>query len=127
MEYVSVSSLESGMVLSGDLIAPNGRFILPKGAQLTPKTIMSIKIWGISQVPVEKSGIEEGAPDNEILFSSSVMEESRKNVLDRFSGRGPEWPVMEEIFSVAEREIASRLRGLGPLIPKFSTPIFPIS
>ncbi len=116
MEYVSVSSLESGMVLSGDLIAPNGRFILPKGAQLTPKTIMSIKIWGISQVPVEKSGIEEGAPDNEILFSSSVMEESRKIVLDRFSGRGPEWPVMEEIFSVAEREIASRLsEGSAPL------------
>ena len=126
MEYVSVSSLESGMVLSGDLIAPNGRFILPKGAQLTPKTIMSIKIWGISQVPVEKSGIEEGAPDNEILFSSSVMEESRKIVLDRFSGRGPEWPVMEEIFSVAERRSHPASRGSPPLFEIFNSH-FPIS
>ena len=68
MEYVSVSSLESGMVLSGDLVAPNGRFILPKGARLTQKNIMSIKIWGVSKVPVAKPPDRNGAPDSEILL-----------------------------------------------------------
>ena len=109
MEYVSVSNLESGMVLSGDLIAPNGRFILPKGACLTQKNIMSIKIWGVSRVAVTKSPDQNGAPDDEILFSSSVLEESQKIVLDRFSGNPPQCPVMEEIFSVAVMDTASRL------------------
>ena len=119
MEYVSVSSLESGMVLSGDLVAPNGRFILPKGARLTQKNIMSIKIWGVSRVPVAKPPDREGAPDSDILFSSSVMEEARETVLERFSGNPPQWPVMEEIFSVAVMDTASRLsEGDVPLRPE---------
>ncbi|MGI6253645.1 MAG: HDOD domain-containing protein [Aminivibrio sp.] len=114
MEYISASRLKSGMVLSGDLIAPNGRFILPKGARLTQKNIMSIKIWGVPQVPVVKSPELPSALVDEILFSSSVLEESRRIVLERFSGNSPRWPAMEEIFSIAITETATRLSEGAP-------------
>ena len=109
MEYLSVSRLKSGMVLSGDLIAPNGRFILPKGARLTPKNIMSLKIWGVSEVPVAKTKDLEESPGEELLYSSSVMEEARSMVLDLFSGVPPASPVMDEVFAVAVRVNAARI------------------
>lgn len=109
MEYLSVSRLQSGMVLSGDLIAPNGRFILPKGARLTPKNIMSLKIWGVSEVPVAKTKDLEESPGEELLYSSSVMEEARSMVLDLFSGVPPASPVMDEVFAVAVRVNAARI------------------
>jgi putative nucleotidyltransferase with HDIG domain len=129
MEYLSVSHLKSGMVLSGDLIAPNGRFILPKGACLTPKNIMSLKIWGVSEVPVAKPREKGESSGEDLLFSTSVMEESRKTVLDIFSGIPPESPVMEEVFAVGVREAAGRIaEGLPMCRPEafsLSLPVMP--
>ncbi|HRX25757.1 MAG TPA: HDOD domain-containing protein, partial [Aminivibrio sp.] len=129
MEYVSVSRLQSGMVLSGDLIAPNGRFILPKGARLTPKNIMSLKIWGVSEVPVAKAKDLEESSGEELLYSSSVMEEARNMVLDLFSGTPPASPIMEEVFTVAVRVNAARIaEGLPARRPEtfsLSLPVKP--
>ena len=123
VEYVSVSRLKSGMVLSGDLVAPNGRFILPKGASLTSKNILSLKIWGVSEVPVAKSA-EEGEGSKGLLFSSSVMEEAETIVLNLFSGQVPPSPLMKAVFSVAVKEAAGRISGgktpYGPTVFSFS-------
>ena len=127
MEYVSVSRLQSGMVLSGDLIAPNGRFILPKGARLTPKNIMSLKIWGVSEVPVAKAKEPEEPGGDDLLYSSAVMEEARKMVLDLFSGIPPASSLMEEVFTVAVRVSAGRIaEGLPAKSPETFTLSLPV-
>ena len=109
MKNVAVTQLKSGMILSGDLVAPNGRFILPRGACLTAKSIMSLKIWGIAEVPVADS-VERESRESELLFGSKVTEEAREMVLETFCGTEPSSPVMEEIFRLGVNETA---RGLA--------------
>ncbi len=109
MKNISVTQLKSGMVLSGDLVAPNGRFILPRGACLTAKSIMSLKIWGIAEVPVADAP-EQESRENELLFGSKITEEARDMVLDTFCGMEPSTPAMEEIFRLGVNETA---RGLA--------------
>lgn len=124
VEYVSVSRLKSGMVLSGDLVAPNGRFILPKGASLTSKNILSLKIWGVAEVPVAKTAEKDGDSSG-LLFSASVMEEAKDIVLDLFSGYSPDTPLMKALYSTAIREAAARIsEGKVPYSPAaFSFPL----
>ena len=109
MKNISVTHLKSGMVLSGDLVAPNGRFILPRGACLTAKSIMSLKIWGIAEVPVADAP-EHESREEELLFGSKVTEEAREMVLATFCGAEPATPVMDEIFRLGINETA---RGLA--------------
>ncbi len=106
MGTLSVTQLKSGMILSADLIAPNGRFILPKGACLTSKNIMSLKIWGIAEVPVSDRPERTGG---DLLYSSSVMEEARKIIYDLFGGLAPDSSAMEEIYRVGILEAARSL------------------
>ncbi len=109
METLSVSDLKSGMTLSADLIAPNGRFILPRGACLTPKNIMSLKIWGVSQVFVADSpgpGFEE---EGACLKNPEILEKARCSVRELFGGSFPESAGMNEIYRVGVREAARRL------------------
>ena len=109
MKNISDTQLKSGMILSGDLIAPNGRFILPRGACLTAKSIMSLKIWGIAEVPVADA--PELQPSGEdLLFGSEVTEEAREMVLDTLCGIKPSAPFMKEIFRLGVNETA---RGLA--------------
>ena len=90
------------MILSADLVAPNGRFILPKGACLTSRNIMSLKIWGVSEVAVSDRS-DHPCEEDEFLYSSSVMEEARTLVL-RIFGSIPGNRAMEEVYRVAIRE-----------------------
>ncbi len=75
MGRVSVNNLREGMVLEEDLSAPNGRFILGRGAALKENHIRMFKIWGVTGASVE------GAEDGEI-----VLEEISGK---RLSGRPP--------------------------------------
>ncbi len=121
MKSVSVTQLTPGMILSGDLIAPNGRFILPRGACLTAKSIMSLKIWGIAEVPVADAPEQESG-ENDLLFSSKVTEDARKIMLDTFCGTEPSTPFMKEIFRLGVNKAARRLADgdLPPLQQAFS-------
>jgi len=109
MGTVSITQLKSGMILSADLIAPNGRFILPRGACLTSRNIMSLKIWGVAEVSVSDRSDPPREDGDEFLYSTSVMEEANDIVLRIFGGVPPECGAMEEIHRVAIREAARSL------------------
>ena len=121
MGTLSITQLKSGMVLSADLVAPNGRFILPKGACLTSRNIMSLKIWGVAEVAVsDRSDLP--CEEDDFLYSSSVMEEARSIVLRIFGGIPPGNRAMEEVYRVAIREAARSLTENETRPPVFFTP-----
>lgn len=70
MGRVSVNNLREGMILEEDLSAPNGRFILGKGAALKENHIRMFKIWGVTGASVE------GAEDGEIVREERLQEEA---------------------------------------------------
>lgn len=53
---ITVNALAEGMVLANDLHAPNGRMILAKGAVVKDTHVRMLKVWGVSEVDVEKGG-----------------------------------------------------------------------
>ncbi len=70
MGRVSVNHLKEGMVLEEDLTAPNGRFILGKGAVLKENHIRMFKIWGVAGASIV--GVEDG----EIVREEKLREEA---------------------------------------------------
>lgn len=58
---MQVSEVREGMVLAQDLLAPNGRRILPAGAQIKASYLQTMKVWGVSELVVEGDGGEESA------------------------------------------------------------------
>ena len=75
MGRVTVNNLQEGMVLEEDLRAPNGRFILGKGATLKDKYIRMFKIWGITGAGVE--GVEDGEVVRRALLEEDALRRSR--------------------------------------------------
>jgi len=59
---VRVSDLREGMVLQEDLLAPNGRFILPKGAVIRESYIKTFKAWGVVEASVAEWPVAEEPP-----------------------------------------------------------------
>lgn len=73
MGRVSVNNLREGMILEEDLSAPNGRFILGRGAALKESHIRMFKIWGVTGASVE------GAEDGEIVLEQHLREEALRS------------------------------------------------
>ncbi len=53
MGMCSIHSLEPGMVLAREVVAPNGRRLLPPGAPLTAKHIRILKMWGVPEADIQ--------------------------------------------------------------------------
>ncbi|HPQ38687.1 MAG TPA: hypothetical protein PLW97_13675, partial [Synergistaceae bacterium] len=76
---------------------------------MTPKNIMSLKIWGVSEVFVADSpetGFEE---EGAFLKNPEILEKARHGVLELFGESFPESVGMKEIYRVGVREAARRL------------------
>lgn len=77
---VHVNDVREGMVLAQDLLAPNGRKILPVGATLKASYFQTMKVWGITELLVE------GTEDDEVSQMQSPEEEAlRRRAEDRVS------------------------------------------
>ncbi len=59
MPTISISELETGMVLSADATNMNGVVLLKQGTTIEEKHLGILKTWGISQVDVEGDDNQE--------------------------------------------------------------------
>ena len=69
---VKVGNLKAGMVLASDLKAPNGRFILAKGAELSDKHTRMMKVWGVVEADID------GTDDAEVQEKARIDEETAR-------------------------------------------------
>ncbi|MBP9027823.1 MAG: HDOD domain-containing protein [Aminivibrio sp.] len=107
MGRVSVNNLREGMVLEEDLSAPNGRFILGRGAALKENHIRMFKIWGVTGASVE------GAEDGDIAVEEHLREEALRSaeafIDSYFPPSQGETPASAEIRSFCARKIAGEI------------------
>lgn len=75
MGLMNVDQLMPGMVLEKNLLAFNGRFLLPRGAVLTEGHIRTMKTWGVVEAEIEG---EDATGTAEIIVPE---------IPGRFSGR----------------------------------------
>ena len=114
MGKIGVQHLKEGMVLAADLLAPNGRFILPRGAVLKEGQFPTLKAWGVVEADVEIPGEagEGGEPEG---LPHSLRERSR-GLVDRYfpASRRTGLP-MEELYRICVRRTAERMAQGLPL------------
>ncbi len=115
MGRVSVNNLKEGMVLEDDLSAPNGRFILGKGAVLKENHIRMFKVWGVSGASVE------GAEDGELVREEQLREEtllSASRYADSFfPPAGDEAPHAAAIRAYCVKKFAAMIGSGRPPAP----------
>ncbi|MFO8031335.1 MAG: HDOD domain-containing protein [Desulfohalobiaceae bacterium] len=61
MGKVSIDQLVPGMQLAQDVLAPNGRKLLPQGRQIERRHIQTFKAWGVTEVEVVKDNVAQAA------------------------------------------------------------------
>ena len=115
MGRVTVNNLQEGMVLEEDLLAPNGRFILGKGATLKEKYIRMFKIWGITGADVE--GVEDAEVVRRGFLEEDAINRSRSYVDAYFPPEDGEDVCAAAVRSFCVREFAEEFTSGTPPSP----------
>ncbi len=101
MALVAVDSLETGMVLAGDVLDRNGRMLLGAGVELTQKHLAIFRTWGVTEVNIVGGDSDD---DNESLPSEvdpEVLAAAQERLLPLFVLAGTDHPVMHELLRLA--------------------------
>ncbi|NLB82672.1 MAG: HDOD domain-containing protein [Synergistaceae bacterium] len=114
MVLVAVDHLMVGMVLENDLVAFNGRFLLPSGASLTEKHIQTMKIWGVAEAAVTEDRNDDLPVETAPEISPEIFARGENLIAPLFLAKPEESP-MKEIYGVAlDRIVAALLRNGAP-------------
>ena len=105
---MQVSEVREGMVLAQDLLAPNGRRILPAGAVIKASYLQTMKVWGVTELVVEGGGEEEGTD------RLSPEEEERRQRAERmvsrfFAATNRSHEAIEELRRLCTLRVAEQL------------------
>jgi HD-like signal output (HDOD) protein len=113
---VKVSELKDGMVLEEDLLAPNGRFILPKGAVIRDSYIKTLKAWGVVEASVAQDGVVPSAGRAEFPADDPFLKRAQELLSPFFPSKEARAPHMEEVFRCAV-QMAARVLKRGDDFP----------
>ena len=121
MGRVSVNNLREGMVLEEDLHAPNGRFILGKGAALKDNYIKMFKIWGITGADVE--GEEDAEIAGRVALEEEALGTARSYVDSFFPPEDPDDACAAAVRAFCIRRFAEAFSSGAPpaLIPQIGS------
>ncbi len=101
MGVINIQDIKPGMRLAADLHAPNGRFLLPKGVELTEKNLRVLTIWGVPEANVE--GVDREAAMGEAIsqLSPETLEECEQYATEIFSRANLGQEAVRELYQLA--------------------------
>ncbi len=110
MPIAPLDEICPGQVLAKDLIGPNGRFLLPKGAQLDEKQLRIMRIWGVVEADVEqRREFEASCSDDE------KVEAQANRYVAEFMGDQGDGPLTTELRRLCVSRVYDRIaRGEPP-------------
>ncbi len=113
MGLLNVDSLQPGMILDKNLIAFNGRFLLPKGTVLTSGHIKTMKVWGVVEADIQGEEGRESGKMLEAEIPKEILKQAESAVKTLFTKPVLRTP-MKEIYSLAlERRAVALKSGKG--------------
>jgi len=112
MTKIGLDSLKPGDVLKADVTARDGRFLMPKGAQLSQNHIRYLSGFGVSVVEIEEDArkpaeIAARAADPEVLALSDGYCRERFALVDRSH------PAAAALFELSVERLARRIADKG--------------
>ncbi len=113
MGVINISSLKPGMVLSEDVKDRNGRLLLTKGHEINDKSLRILKIWGVTEAPVE--GVSKENIEEEMIsgVDPMIMEAAEAYTRSRFIHCDMENEIVEELFRLCSLRKAQHMARLG--------------
>lgn len=120
MGLINIDNLEPGMKLGADLHTPEGRFLLPAGADLTADHIKICKTWGVDQADIE--GYDQAKADQDRLsrIDPELLNKSKAYLRPYLKGWNVRHPAMNEIIRIAIEKTAHRMESGDTLARDFT-------
>ena len=115
MAIINVEDLKPGMVLAGDLICSNGRFLLPKNAVLEEKHLQICKAWGVVEADVKGVDADRAREEAFEELDQEILARSRMYTKRLFPADSLKHPAMREIFRLCVLRNARRMAEDGDL------------
>ena len=109
MGIINVAELKPDMMLAEDLKDPKGRFLLAKGAKLTPKILRTIKMWGVIEASIE--GVSQKDVEADILaqLDPKIIERAKKLINERFGHTDLEHTPTSKLFHISSLRKAKEI------------------
>ena len=107
------SELQTGLKLAADVCNLDGQILFRKGAEVTPRHIEILQMWGIPTVEVE-GGIEAGHAGQIEQFSQLIVEKAEQQVAARMKLVRSSHPAVDVIRSIAVLEAAKDIQQIHP-------------
>lgn len=109
MGWITIDCLEPGMTLEADLVAPDGRFLLPRGTVLQDRHIKVGKAWGVRQADIVGLDQDQVDADNAAEIGPEHLEQSRLVLEPFLRCATDDHPAMREIVRIAVERTALTL------------------
>lgn len=111
MGLVYIDDVKPGMMLEKDLVCPNGRFLLGKGAIFETKHIKIAKSWGITEAFIEGKDKTLLDSEAEAEFAPELLETAEQILEHNFKNTDTSVVVMKEIYRLNKLTIATALKN----------------
>jgi len=109
MGRINVDDLQTGMVLSEDLLGPHGRFLLPGGTVLDAGHLRVLKTWGVTEASIEGVTRAEAEAEAEARLDPALLERAREHAEAMFMAADDAEEPMAEIRRLAVMRLARRM------------------
>ena len=98
MGRININDLRTEMILSGELLAPNGRFLLPGGTVLEEKHIKIMKTWGVIEAEIKGLEQEDARAGTASEIDPEALRETEEYLRPLFILNDLENEVVREIY-----------------------------
>ena len=111
MAYISVSDVQPGMVLAGDIVATGERLLLCAGSELTEADLRTLRTWGVFHVDVRGITREDlvSRAAGDLDPETRAVIEARLDAL--FARANRTHPLIDELVHLARIRFYRRARG----------------
>ena len=115
MGWIAIDCLEPGMTLGADFVAPDGRFLLPRGTVLQERHIKVGKAWGVRQADIEGLEQDQVDTDKAAVIGPELLEQSRLILEPFLRCATNDHPAVREIMRIVlERTALALAAGTRP-------------
>ncbi|GAB6060554.1 HDOD domain-containing protein [Desulfonatronum parangueonense] len=115
MPFIKIDDIAPGMSLASDLHSREGRFLLPKGAVLSERSILTCKAWGVTRADIvghEQEDLNEARmaaiPPESITLAEQYIRPYLSHV-------DPRHPAIAEIIRIAIERTAQGISAGTPI------------
>ncbi|SDB30566.1 HD-like signal output (HDOD) domain, no enzymatic activity [Desulfonatronum thiosulfatophilum] len=115
MAFIKIDDITPGMSLASDLRSREGRFLLPQGAVLSERSILTCKAWGVTRAEIVGHEQEELTEARMAAIPPKFIMQAGQYIRPYLNHVDHRHPAIEEITRIAIERTAQRIAAGTPV------------